>query len=289
MYSDGVDTLDAAWGTIALSTSSTDGQVTYRSSSTPDNWSNAMLDFWDDFSADGLMTERPALADPDPMASLAVKKTVAPGETKVFVFYITWNFPNRKAWSPTVVGNYYSQRYADAWDVARKVVPCMDTLERKTLLFVNALLGSSYPDVVKEAALFNLSVLRSQTVFRLPSGHLMGWEGVMDRHGSCMGSCTHVWNYEVATPFLFGDLARTMRDVEFNYATREDGLMNFRAALPLAEAAKGGSAAADGQMGCVMKFYRDWQLSGDRAFLEQNWEQVKKRDVLCLDREAGGR
>ena len=130
--------------------------------------------------------------------------------------------------------------------------------------------------MVKEAALFNLAVLRSQTVFRLPGGHLMGWEGVMDRYGSCAGSCTHVWNYEMATPFLFGDLARSMRDVEFNYATKDNGLMNFRASLPLSEAAKGSSAAADGQMGCVMKFYRDWQLSGDRAFLEKNWPQVKK-------------
>ena len=56
-------------------------------------------------------------------------------------------------------------------------------------------------------------------------------------------------NYEVATPFLFGELAKTMRDVEFNYATKENGLMNFRASLPLSEAAKGNSAAADGQMG----------------------------------------
>ena len=91
------------------------------------------------------------------------------------------------------------------------------------------------------------ATLRSQTVFRLPSGHLMGWEGVMDRFGSCAGSCTHVWNYEVATPFLFGELAKTMRDVEFNYATKENGLMNFRASLPLSEAAKGNSAAADGR------------------------------------------
>ena len=98
----------------------------------------------------------------------------------------------------------------------------------------------------------------------------------MDRYGSCQGSCTHVWNYEVATPFLFGDLAQTMRDVELNYATKENGLMNFRAALPLSEAAKGNAAAADGQMGCVMKAYREWQLSGDRTFLEKNWEQVKK-------------
>lgn len=47
----------------------------------------------------------------------------------------------------------------------------------------------------------------------------MGWEGVMNEFGSCYGSCTHVWNYEVATPFLFGELAQTMRDVEFNYAS----------------------------------------------------------------------
>lgn len=45
--------------------------------------------------------------------------------------------------------------------------------------------------------------------------------------------------------------------------------MNFRASLPLSEAAKGNSAAADGQMGCVMKIYRDWQLSGDDEFLQR--------------------
>ena len=130
--------------------------------------------------------------------------------------------------------------------------------------------------MVKEAALFNVTTLRSQTVFRIPSGHLMGWEGTMDRFGSCAGSCTHVWNYEQATPFLFGELAKTMRDVEFNYATKENGLMNFRANLPLSEANKGNSAAADGQMGCIMKMYRDWQLSGDNDFLKNNWEQIKK-------------
>lgn len=77
----------------------------------------------------------------------------------------------------------------------------MKELESETFLFVNSLLESDCPEVLKEAALFNLSTLRSQTVFRLPSGHLMGWEGVMDRFDSCYGSCTHVWIYEVDTPF----------------------------------------------------------------------------------------
>ena len=104
----------------------------------------------------------------------------------------------------------------------------------------------------------------------------MGWEGVMDRKGSCEGNCTHVWNYELATPFLFDELAKTMRDVEFNYATKENGLMNFRADLPLSIANKRSNAAADGQMGCIMKFYRDWQLSGDNDFLKNNYAQVKR-------------
>lgn len=275
MYSDSIKKDDPAWGTIALTTQAKQG-VSYRTSSRADDWNNAILNFWDDFSADGVLTERKQLEDNDPMASLAVKKTIAPGKKEVFTFYLTWNFPNRKAWSRTVVGNYYSTRYKDAWEAAEKIVPAIPGYEKQTLAFVNAFVNTSYPAAVKEAALFNLATLRSQTVFRLPSGHLMGWEGVMDRFGSCAGSCTHVWNYEVATPFLFGELAKTMRDVEFNYATKDNGLMNFRATLPLEEAARESSAAADGQMGCVMKVYRDWQLSGDNDFLRKNWPQVKK-------------
>ena len=276
MYSDGVDKADPAWGTMALVTTS-DGEVSYRTSTRPNDWNNSILDFWDDFSADGTLTERTAaVTEPDPTAALAVKRRIPAGESRRFVFFLTWNFPNRKAWSQQTVGNYYSTLYADAWAAAAEIVPRMPELERRTIAFVEALTGSSLPASVKEAALFNLSVLRSQTVFRLPSGHLMGWEGVMDRFGSCMGSCTHVWNYEMATPFLFGDLARTMRDVELNYATREDGLMNFRASRPLSTAADGSAAAADGQMGCVMKAYREWQLSGDDGFLRDNWPQVKR-------------
>lgn len=274
-YSDGVDKNDPAWGTMALSTC-TNGDVTYSLSSGGTNsWNTEILSFWDDFSADGEMTAKPFRGEDCPMASLSVKKKIGPHQKATFTFYITWNFPNRKAWSSTVVGNYYSTLYEDAWDAALKIIPQIPELERRTVAFVNAFLDSTYPDEVKEAALFNLSVLRSQTVFRLPDGHMMGWEGVHDGVGSCYGSCTHVWNYETATAFLFGDLAKSMRDVEFNYATRPNGLMNFRAALPLSEAAKNNMAAADGQMGTIMKFYREWQLSGDDDFLIDNWAKVK--------------
>jgi uncharacterized protein (DUF608 family) len=274
-YSDSVNHADPAWGTMALTTETSRG-VSFRTSSCKDDWNNAILNFWDDFSDDGSLQEQQPSGEDDPMASLSVKKQIAPNESETFTFYLTWSFPNRKSWSKTVVGNYYCTKYPDAWKAAEDIVPKIPALEKKTLQFVNTLAESSYPDVIKEAALFNLSALRSQTTFRLPDGHLMGWEGVFDRIGSCFGSCTHVWNYEVATPFLFGDLAKSMRDVEFNYATKDNGQMNFRVSLPLQNGKDGYWSAADGQMGCVMKMYREWQLSGDNAFLKNNWAQLKK-------------
>lgn len=279
-YSEGVDSLDTAWGNMTLSTDS-EGDISYRTFTTDNNWSNSALNFWDDFSDDGVISN--PLPNPrwsiggadDPMGALAVRKTLAPGESRCFNFYLTWNFPNRKSWSESIVGNWYSQRYPDSWESAKEIIPQIPSLEKRTLTFVNALLSSSYPEEVKEAALFNLCVLRSQTVFRTADGHMMGWEGIMDRFGSCAGSCTHVWNYEVATPFLFGDLARTMRDVEFHYALGEDGGMDFRANLPLGSEPDR-SFAADGQMGCIMKLYREWQLSGDDDFLADYWDACKK-------------
>jgi len=275
MYSDEVDKEDAAWGTISLTTPlDTKGQISYRTSSAGNAWGNALLDFWDDFSADGILTEKEKLIDDNPMASLSVKRTIAAGKKEVFTFYITWHFPNRFAWSKTNVGNYYTTKYKDAWDVINTEEKRIPSLTDQTLTFVNAIVNSSYPNVVKEAALFNISNLRSQTVFRLPTGQMMGWEGIMDRRGSCAGSCTHVWNYEQATAFLFGDLAKTMREVEFGYSTNKEGLMVFRTPLPLKKNISG-KTAADGQMGTIMKFYRDWQLSGDNDFLKLYWPKVK--------------
>ena len=282
MYSEGVEKNHPAWGTMALTTPADDSKrISWRTSSIPNAWSHGVLDFWDDFSADGSLSEKEESADQDPMASLAVSKTLQAGEKEVFTFYLSWHFPNRQTWGSwsaapeTRVGNYYTTRYKDAWEVLEQEVARIPDLTEKTLDFVNAMMLSSYPDVVKEAALFNLSTLRSQTVFRTEDGKMFGWEGTMDRFGSCYGSCTHVWNYEQATAFLFGELAKSMREVEFGHATHESGLMSFRVNLPLEQARNSPIAAADGQMGTIMKFYREWQLSGDQAFLEKHWEQVK--------------
>lgn len=91
-----------------------------------------------------------------------------------------------------------------------------------------------------------------------------------------MGSCTHVWNYEQATAFLFPELARTMREVELKFSTAESGAGAFRTPLPLKHASGSVKTAADGQMGVIMKLYREWQLSGDNDLLRELWPHAKR-------------
>ncbi|MHC4519635.1 MAG: GH116 family glycosyl-hydrolase, partial [Planctomycetota bacterium] len=274
MDSQGVDANSPAWGTMALTTLSAEG-VSYRTSWKPKGWGSSTLDFWDDFSSDGALANPEPTKQDMPMASLAVKSTLAPNATGTVTFLITWHFPNRYGWSPSIVGNYYTTQYTDAWNVVEKVGPRLETLEADTIRFVDSLCRTNLPEVVKEAALFNISTLRSQTCFRTADGYFFGWEGCHDREGCCHGSCAHVWNYEQATAFLFGELACSMREVEFGRATDDKGLVSFRVNLPIENAQGFAKAAADGQLGCIMKMYRDWQLSGDDEMLKTLWPNVR--------------
>lgn len=281
----GVDPKREQWGTMSF-VSLNEGQTTYRTAwqKKTSRWDKKRLDFWDDFSEDGVLEERENDQANAPMGSLAVRTTLKAGEEKDFRFLISWHFPNRQTWDKpgfqkyikATVGNYYTTQYKDSWEVISKTLPRLETLEDQTKTFVNALIASDIPEEIKESSLFNLAHLRTQLAFRIKSGHMLGWEGLFDDRGSCFGSCTHVWNYEQTTAFLFGELAKTMRDVEYRYATDDEGMMSFRVYLPLEQGQKWGKAAADGQMGAIMKFYRDWQLSGDDAFLKKHWPMVKK-------------
>jgi non-lysosomal glucosylceramidase len=279
-----------SYGSLALVTTAQEG-VSYKTYWEDRGWGSALLFFWEDFHADGILEESSLQNGKKiPRGSLAVKIDLPPHETRSVTFLICWHFPNRYTWTPSSsdegcnqsscdknwIGNFYTTQYKDAWDVAEKVIPQLQTLEDQTLDFINIFCNSSLPDVVKEAALFNLSTLRSQTCFRIPDGKFFGWEGCNDQQGCCHGSCTHVWNYEQATPFLFGSLARTMREIEFGPAIKDDGCMSFRVNLPLERGRDFSFAAADGQMGCLMKLYRDWQNSGDDNLLQALWPNAKK-------------
>jgi non-lysosomal glucosylceramidase len=290
-------------GTMALTTPAKSG-VTYRTAWDHTHWGHSLLEFWDDFDADGKLTNRKQHKDINgPRGSLAVKGSIPAKGEKTFTFLLTWVFPNRRGWpgpwgmldesnecdcvgtcgSPPVdcIGNYYNRTYRDAWDVATKTLSALAKLEAKTVSFVKHFCDSDLPVAVKEAALYNVSTLRTQTCFRGEDGKLYAWEGCYDDCGCCCGSCTHVWNYEQATAFLFGDLSLTMREVEFIDGTRPNGHMDFRAGHFNTDYDYMNWASTDGQLGCVMKLYRDWQLSGDDAVLDRYFPVAKKCMEFC--------
>ncbi len=293
MKSNGVPKEAEQWGTMALAVTAKTG-VTSRTAWKNFGWAVPLLDFWDDFSADGRVEERALEGENSPFGSLAASVTIPPRGTRSITFLLTWHFPNRQGWTqrkpeerakcgcdPNRVGNYYTTQYTDAWDVAERTAAALPRLEAETMNFVGSFCDSNLPDVIKDAALSNLCNLRTQTCFRTEDGRFFAWEGCQDKAGCCDGTCTHVWNYESATAFLFGDIARSMRDTEFHLAMHDNGLMSFRVHLPISLANEWKAAAADGQMGCLIKLYRDWQLSGDEAMIQKLWPNARKALEFC--------
>ena len=219
--------------------------------------------------------------------TLGAKRDLAPGERVEVDFLLGWHFPNRRSWVWGAAAACRCRRAGDGRQflhqglrrcLGRRAGPSPPgaRAQRATEGFVSSFWSSDLSPVVKEAALFNLSTLRSQTFFRSADGNPLGWEGCLDDAGSCLGSCTHVWNYELATPFLFGSMARQMRELEYLHATAPDGAMSFRIGLPLSKAQEHSLVAADGQFGCVVKLYREWRLSGDDEWLRQLWPACRR-------------
>lgn len=257
-------------------------------------WGVAKLKFWEHFHKYG----KPLVTKSGFPAAVVsqTQELLEPGQESNFVFLLAWHFPNRLTWNCKSmldetesvnydkyknIGNYYTTQFSDAWNVSQKIAKKLPQLETETLAFLKTFCDSDLPDIVKEAALFNISTLRTQTCFRTPNGFFWGFEGCGNTEGSCYGSCSHVWNYERATSFLFGDLAKTMRKAEFLQAINADGSMCFRIGLPERWARTSQIAAADGQMGCIMKLYLEWQLCGDDSFLQELWPAAKKALEFC--------
>ena len=77
-----------------------------------------------------------------------------------------------------------------------------------------------------------------------------------------------------------------MRETEFGPSQDERGHQQFRSALPIRPVAHDFHAAADGQLGGIMKVYREWRISGDTEWLRALWPKVKAQPRL-LHRDLG--
>ncbi len=177
---------------------------------------------------------------------------------------------------------WYSERFKSLNEVIGYWDANQAMLEKNSRLFSDAFYGSSLPAEVLEAVAANLTILKSPTVLRQWDGRFWAWEGCQDSFGSCHGSCTHVWNYAQALPHLFPSLERTLRETEFRVSQNTEGHQNFRVNLPISAPPHNFHAAADGQLGGIMKVYREWRISGDTQWMKDLFPAVKKSLDYCI-------
>ena len=266
------------------------GEITSATKFSLGRWKTGIDAYWRRFLAVGTVGDDSFDGEPGGATLQCVSATLAAGEEKTFPFVIAWRAADRKAWTwnekdfnaSPVVGNYYATRFPTARAAADRLLADLPALEAKTVAFVEGILAKRVPDVVKEAALFNLSTLRTETCHRTADGNFFGWEGVYDGWGSCPGNCTHVWGYEHALVDLWPDLARRMLDLEFGPQMGERGDIANRVFQPVATAArKEPLSAADGQMQCIVKACEYWRKSGDDAWLKRTWPNIRKAISFC--------
>ncbi|ASW53782.1 GH116 family glycosyl-hydrolase [Plantactinospora sp. KBS50] len=290
-----LDPTDHRSGTVALAT--TDPATTAKPQWLSGLWQDGVQVFWDDLCADGrLEPETVTTLDPPPhpdwfprlrVGSLGIVHEVAPGASATFEFVLTWHFPNRpRAWQGNIglddagagetVRNHYATAYPDAWAVARDLTARLPRLEADTRAFHAALFGSDLPREVLDAVSATLVAVRSTTCFRLAGGRFAAWEGSFARSGSCEGTCTHVWNYAQTVAYLFPELERDARRTEFVRETRPDGRMNFRANSVFDNAPWDFHPAVDGQLGAIVRLYREWRFSADDALLRDCWPGARR-------------
>jgi len=290
---------DARFGTMALAT--VWPQITACAHWERGVWFDDIQRFWEDFSDDGRVEPSDETPSPDnetDIGTLGLVATVAPGETARLPFILAWHFPNREnywnfeeAVRGKRVGNEYATRFADAWDAARYTAENLTRLESQTRLFHDTLFQSTLPDCVLDAVSSQVSTIRTETCFWTADGRFHAFEGCADNVGCCPLNCTHVWNYAQAPAFLFPQLERSARRTDLASNTRPDGDMAFRTLIPLTDVLWEHAPAADGQMGTVLRLYREWQISGDEAFLRELWPQAKRAlefAWLSWDRDRDG-
>ncbi len=239
-----------------------------------------------------------------PGGSLAVEFTLQPGESKTITLNTCWYVPDSKLrighdfedkkaclhgccseeidLSLERYKPWYSSVFSSIDETSDFLSKNRDRLYNESRKFADAFYAMTLPSEAIEAIAANLTIIKSPTILRQTDGRLWAWEGCCDSCGCCSGSCTHVWNYAQAICHLFPDLERSMRETEFVDSQDERGHQNFRASLPIGACDHSFHAASDGQLGGIIKLYRDFLICGDIDWLRGYWQAAKSSLNYCI-------
>lgn len=255
------------------------------------SWFDPVMILWKNIE-NGTIVSNDPVDNSAPGATIYVPVKLKAGETKTIQVRFSWYMPDTKL-SIGIIAKmeqltpvykpWYAARFGNLLEATDYWNRNYDDLRHNSELFRDAFFSSTLPPEVIEAVAANLTIIKSPTVLRQDDGRLWAWEGCGDNSGCCHGSCTHVWNYAQAIPHLFPALERTLRETEFIVSQDDRGHQAFRANIPISEPAHDFYAAADGQLGGIMKIYREWRISGNTEWMKNMYPLVKKSLDYCIE------
>ncbi len=254
-------------------------------------WFDALTVLWQTI-ARGDAPSRPAPTDggdPSPGGSVYLPLRLRRGESRTVRVLMSWFVPKSDIGVDCGPGKsdyhepWYAGQFKGISEVAGHWRQNYDDLRAASERFAKCFYDTTLPPEVVEAVAANIAILKTTTVLRQRDGKMWAFEGCGDKAGCCYGTCTHVWNYAQAVPHLFPALERSLRETEFGVGQDDKGHQNFRAALPIRAKAHDFYAAADGQLGGIMKVYREWRVSGDTNWLKRIWPRVRQSLDYCID------
>ncbi len=262
---------------------------------------------WADFSQDGRLSETPTVPPASGRtrnAAVCAPLQLAPGASQEVRFVLSWHFPNRVrtahyGWGPGplqydhCLGNHYNNKFRSALEVAEYVSHNRHRLEADTRLFQETFYDSTLPHWFLDCVSANASIVRSPIYVWLEDGSVAGFEG---SDACCPMNCTHVYNYAMVMPFLYPALERRVREMDLLHQMHpEQHFIPHRTVLPLSLPRLGDAIggphhhALDGELGALLKTYREWRMCGDRDWLEKLWPNMKKvMEHILRDHDVNG-
>jgi len=254
---------------------------------------------WSYFNSTGLPGQGllgPSQAGTTYNGAVNIARTLKPGESSVFTYILGWHFPNRyRDWNLGVtvpntnvfVGNYYATQWKTMQQVLEYTRDSLDRLRKATYAFRDAMFNSTLPWQLIDSAAGRVSVLNSPSCMWQADGNFYAFEGCSTTSGCCPLNCTHVWNYEMALAILYPDVERTMREIDLVHMITPHGVIPSRTTCPLelrrqwqlwenyATDPASCTICVDGEIGTVLKTYREVLHGAPKDWLHKLWPAIK--------------
>jgi uncharacterized protein (DUF608 family) len=259
---------DPTSGTIAVQAAGDETAIT-------STLGSDLLGIWNEFSSTGSFQVHPAAEESPKYGALAAQTTLGPGERRTVTFVLAWYLPYR-AYKGEVPGNYYTQLYSSAAEVAEKVLGRLASTQQALAVWQRSIFDNSLPTWLQDALINSVATIY-KTGLRFANGDMMQWESF-----SCSGlNPLHIDFYRILPyAFLFPDLHRRML-LEHAESQAEDGFIPEQLTTGCFEVDSdlgkpGGREMGDSATGFLLWAWQIYHWTGDKQDLDSIWSNLKK-------------